>query len=52
MVIMVIGFLVFTSVVLGVVSKRVGLLKLRREIVAAIKSRSIGPLRLWELERD
>lgn len=42
-VILVIGFLVFVSTVLYVVSKRVGLLKLQRKITAAIKSGSIRP---------
>jgi len=42
-VIMVIGFLVFVSAVLYVVSKRIGLLKLQRKIASAIKSGSIGP---------
>ncbi|XP_020251053.1 uncharacterized protein LOC109848022 [Asparagus officinalis] len=41
-VIIVIGFLVFMSAVLYVVSKQVGLLRLRRTITAAIKSGSIG----------
>lgn len=38
--IMVIGFLIFLSAVLYVVSKRVGLLKLQRKITAAMKSGS------------
>lgn len=41
-VILITGFLVFTSAVLYVVSKRVGLLKLQRKISAAIKSGSVG----------
>ncbi|XP_077210590.1 uncharacterized protein LOC143846064 isoform X2 [Tasmannia lanceolata] len=43
-VILVIGFLFFTSAVLYVVSKRVGLLKLQRKLTAAMKAGYIG----WE----
>ncbi|XP_020085563.1 uncharacterized protein LOC109708293 [Ananas comosus] len=41
-VILVIGFLIFLSVVLYVVSKRIGLLTLQRKLVAAIRSGSIA----------
>ncbi|XP_077211104.1 uncharacterized protein LOC143846533 [Tasmannia lanceolata] len=41
-VILVVGFLFFTSAVLYVVSKRVGLLKLQRKLTAAIKAGYVG----------
>uniref|UniRef100_A0A1D1Y428 Vesicle transport protein SEC20 n=1 Tax=Anthurium amnicola TaxID=1678845 RepID=A0A1D1Y428_9ARAE len=41
-VILVVGFLLFSTAVLYVVSKRIGLLKLQRKITAAIKAGAVG----------
>ncbi|XP_058101360.1 uncharacterized protein LOC131245726 [Magnolia sinica] len=43
-VILVVGLLLFSSAVLYVVSKRIGLLKLQRKLTAAIKGGSVGHL--------
>ncbi|XP_047264964.1 uncharacterized protein LOC107864559 [Capsicum annuum] len=45
-VILVVGFIIFSLVVLYVVSKRVGLLKLQRKLIEAVKSGSAGQVEI------
>lgn len=45
-VILVVGFIIFSLVVLYVVSKRMGLLKLQRKLIEAVKSGSAGQVEI------